>query len=145
MNQKGFTLIELVMVIVILAILGAVAIPKYVDLQSEAKLGNEAAVAGAVRAGILTYFIDPARGNRLTYPDTLDAVVAPPDTPCAVGNACFTNILAQGGITEQWTKVNTNVYRSSATAFNYIWVYTPETGEFVKRRVPQEVFFPPIP
>lgn len=41
--QAGFTLIELVMVMVIIAILAAVAIPKFVDLSGEA---NQAAVTG---------------------------------------------------------------------------------------------------
>ncbi|MBK6386420.1 MAG: prepilin-type N-terminal cleavage/methylation domain-containing protein [Rhodoferax sp.] len=35
--QRGFTLIELVMVIVILGVLAAVAIPKFVDLKSDAR------------------------------------------------------------------------------------------------------------
>lgn len=42
-NQKGFTLIELVIVIVILGALAAVAVPRFIDLSQEA---NEAAVAG---------------------------------------------------------------------------------------------------
>jgi MSHA pilin protein MshA len=36
-NQKGFTLVEIIAVLVILGILAAVAIPKYFNLQEEAK------------------------------------------------------------------------------------------------------------
>jgi len=45
--QRGFTLIELVMVIVILGVLAAVAIPKFVDLSNEAKQAAVAGIAGA--------------------------------------------------------------------------------------------------
>jgi len=49
--QAGFTLIELVMVIVILGILSAVAIPKFVDLRSDAQTAATQAVASAVSTG----------------------------------------------------------------------------------------------
>ena len=47
-NKKGFTLIELVMVIVILAILAAVAIPRFIDLQSDARVATAKGVGGAI-------------------------------------------------------------------------------------------------
>ena len=46
-SQRGFTLIELVMVIVILGVLAAVAIPKFVDLKGDAQQAAMQGVAGA--------------------------------------------------------------------------------------------------
>jgi MSHA pilin protein MshA len=49
-SQKGFTLIELVMVIVILAILAAVAIPRYIDLQNDALDATLNGICGSVKS-----------------------------------------------------------------------------------------------
>ena len=49
-KQKGFTLIELVMVIVILGILAAVAIPKYIDLRNDAITASFQGICGSVKS-----------------------------------------------------------------------------------------------
>jgi MSHA pilin protein MshA len=50
-KQSGFTLIELVMVIVILGILAAAALPKFVNLKDEAQLAALKGVAGSISSG----------------------------------------------------------------------------------------------
>lgn len=62
--QQGFTLIELVMVIVILGVLAAVAIPKFIDLKSDAASASVNGVAGALSSGsAINYSIYTAKGT----------------------------------------------------------------------------------
>jgi MSHA pilin protein MshA len=50
-QQGGFTLIELVVVITILGILAAFAIPRFVGLEVQARTASRDALAGSVRSG----------------------------------------------------------------------------------------------
>ncbi len=62
--QQGFTLIELVMVIVILGVLAATAIPKFVDLKGEAQTAAAAGVQGALNsANTINYATCSMRTN----------------------------------------------------------------------------------
>ena len=57
-NQKGFTLIEIIAVLIILGILAAVAVPKFMDLTADAETK---AVEGALASGLSTCSMQFAR------------------------------------------------------------------------------------
>tara|TARA_R100000278_G_scaffold120427_1_gene102816 strand:+ start:497 stop:922 length:426 start_codon:yes stop_codon:yes gene_type:complete len=76
-NRKGFTLIELIMVTIILGILAAVAIPRYMTSVEKAEAAAEDAVISAIKAGLETYateqLLDNGRRSWPTNPwDALD-------------------------------------------------------------------------
>ncbi len=49
-NNKGFTMIELIVVIVIIGILAAIAIPRYLDLRVQAERASWDGMVGSIRA-----------------------------------------------------------------------------------------------
>ncbi|HVP07495.1 MAG TPA: prepilin-type N-terminal cleavage/methylation domain-containing protein [Candidatus Acidoferrum sp.] len=59
-ENRGFTLIELVIIIVILGILAAVAIPKYQDITAQAKEAACRGALGGLRSGISIYYANQA-------------------------------------------------------------------------------------
>ncbi len=66
--RRAFTLIELIAVIVVLAILAGVAIPKYIDYSTSAKASATKATLGGVRSAIANFYGNSSMSSTATFP-----------------------------------------------------------------------------
>ena len=67
-SESGFTLIELVIVIVILGILAAVAIPKYEDMREQARVATIKGQLGAIRSAVAIQYARNALNGHGGFP-----------------------------------------------------------------------------
>ena len=65
-DQRGFTLIEIIMVIVLLGIIAAIAIPKYIDLRTEAADATAGGIVGAIVSSASIGYADLVTHNSST-------------------------------------------------------------------------------
>ncbi len=72
-KERGFTLIEVVIVMVILGILAVVAIPKFVDLTTNAKISATQGTLGTIRSVLAVEYAQAAANGSAAFPAALGA------------------------------------------------------------------------
>ena len=110
-TNKGFTLIELIMVMIILGIMAAVAIPRYLETIEKSEIAAEDAVVNKIMVALEAYAQNKlvTEGRRYWPDNPFDALTTKPQTYTLDGTPC--------DVDNEWTYV---VDASDGTYTGYI-------------------------
>ncbi|MBY0307314.1 MAG: type II secretion system GspH family protein [Phycisphaerales bacterium] len=75
-NRRAFTLVELIAVIVVLAILAGVAIPKYFDYTDRARTSSVLGTVGNIRSALASYMANQSVIGTPAYPTLVQLTTA---------------------------------------------------------------------
>ena len=125
-NQKGFTLIELVIIIVILGILAVVAIPWYQDILAQAKDASCRSGLGYLRSGATIFYANNAITTGTAVWPTLEQL-STPDIVLPKGQEIPGNPYQDGDNAPD--SIVYGVLKGEIVGTRGGWVYNPETGE----------------
>ena len=131
MNKKnGFTLIELIIVMVILGIMAAVAVPRYLDSISNAEESAENAVISSIKSGLKQYANNKlySEGRAIWPTNPFDALSELPAGYDSNDNGNESEIGQLDGVADQdgeWTfdMNNSRITHQRADNSRYFWNY----------------------
>src|SRR5688572_14508808 len=129
-NRRGFSLIELVVVVMILGVLGAIAAPKLLGTSQQAKDNGLRQTVSVIRTAIDSYAAETggalpgADGQEVTFKNNLKAYLRGEEFPtCPVGGAKNSQVRMVAGSAPIAGGI-------AATEATHSWVYQYETGNF---------------
>ena len=122
-SRNGFTLIELIIVMVILGIMAAVAVPRYLDSISNAEESAEDAVISAIRSGLKAAANDSLYTNgRASWPaNPFDALSEKP--------AGYSTDPTDANEDGEWTFSSGRITHQRADNSRFEWAYNPGTQD----------------
>jgi type II secretory pathway pseudopilin PulG len=130
-QRSAFTFLEIIIILLITGILGAVAIPKFISFREEAELAVEKQQVGSAKVGINSYFIHSVTSGRVPqYPPALDPAAS---AFASAQNPFFTSVIESPGvINPHWRKLASSIYQGPSGLFYF---YYPTNGAFGEREV----------